>query len=109
VEAGRLQGVQEDFIAETGLDFRFMFAIYEGSSGNPATENDCESYAKTIGAEDFPVFADGNKALVGVTPMTQQAHPQMCALAPDLEILKCFTGHGGYEDALDEIRTHAGL
>lgn len=109
MEAGRLQDEQEDFIAETGLNFRFLFSIYEGASGNSATANDCESYANTIGAVDFPVFADGNKQITSVTPITQQSHPQMCALSPEFEILKCFTGHGGYQDALNEIKTHAGL
>jgi hypothetical protein len=109
VEAVRLQDEQEDFIAETGLDFRFLFSIYEGASGNSATANDCASYANTIGAEDFPVFADSTKEITGVTPITQQSHPQMCALSPEFKILKCFTGHGGYLDALDEIRTDAGI
>jgi len=109
VEAGRLQDAQEDFIAETGLNFRFLFALYEGASGNSATANDCASYANTIGAEDFPVFADGTKQIAGVTPMTQQVHPSMCALTPEFKILNCFSGHGSYEDALDEVKTDAGL
>ena len=41
--------------------------------------------------------------------MDPGSHPQMCALSDELEILGCYTGHGAYEDALDEIRDHAGL
>jgi hypothetical protein len=41
--------------------------------------------------------------------MTQEVHPEMCALSPDLEIISCYYGHGGYEDALQDIRDHAGL
>ena len=109
MEAGRLQGEQEDFIAETGLNFRFLFTLYEGASGNAATENDCASYAETIGALDFPVFADSKRKVATSTPMTQQSHPQMCALSPEFEILSCYTGHGKFTQALDAIKAHAGL
>ena len=60
MEAGRLQDVQDNFMAETGLEFSFIFALYEGASGYPATEDDCDSYADTIGNPDFPVMADGD-------------------------------------------------
>lgn len=41
--------------------------------------------------------------------MTLQAHPELCALAPDLTILMCTSGRGAYEDALDTIEAHAKL
>ena len=41
--------------------------------------------------------------------MDQKSHPQMCAFTPEMEILSCYGGHGGYEEALDAIRDHAGL
>jgi hypothetical protein len=41
--------------------------------------------------------------------MTQEQHPEMCGISPELEILECDSGHGGYEGILDTIREHAGL
>ena len=41
--------------------------------------------------------------------MTQQTHPEMCALTSDLEIIGCAQGHGKIEGMLDDIRAHAGL
>jgi len=109
VEAGSLQQVQDDFKAETGLDFSFLFALYEGASGYPATENDCDSYADTIGNPDFPVMADGTEQIKSNTPMTQERHPEMCALAPDMTLISCYSGHGGYDKALADIKLDAGL
>ena len=91
------------------MDFSFLFAIYEGGGGDPATASDCEAYAETIGSPSFPVFADGTFQIAGVTPMTQNTHPEMCALSPDLEVISCYSGHGGYFNALDDIKSHAGL
>lgn len=109
MEAGGLQNIQDDFVAETGLDFSFLFALYAGGSGNPATARDCEAYAETIGSPDFPVFADGERIIAGATPMTQKVHPELCAFAPDMTIIKCYSGHGSYERALNQIMDHAGL
>ncbi len=109
MEAGGLQDIQDDFIAETGLDFSFLFALYAGGSGSPATAADCEAYAETIGTPSFPVFADGKFTIVNATPMTQAVHPEICAFAPDMTIINCYTVHGNYADALDAIREHAGL
>ena len=83
--------------------------MYEGASGRPANANDCSSYAEAIGNPSFPVMADEFEDAVGVTPITLRAHPEMCALAPDMTILGCYTGHGAYEDALNEIREHADI
>lgn len=41
--------------------------------------------------------------------MTQDTHPEVCALSDTLEILDCTTGHGGFEDMMDAIRGDAGL
>jgi len=109
VEAGGLQEVQEDFVAETGLDFSFLFAIYEGGSGSPATAADCEAYAEYIDSPSFPVFADGEESIANATPLAAQAHPAVCALAPDMTIMSCYTGHGAYADAFDDIKAHAGI
>ena len=94
---------------ETGLDFSFLFALYEGGSGNPATAEDVEAYAEIIGDPSFPVFADGSQTIVDSTPMTQNTHPEMCALTPDMALIACDDGHNGYRDMLDAIREHAGL
>jgi hypothetical protein len=91
------------------LNFSFLFALYEGGSGNPATSNDCEAYAKGIGSPSFPVFADGNSTIAGATPMSQKTHPEMCALTPELKILNCYSGHKAYLTALNDIKSHAGL
>jgi hypothetical protein len=109
VEAGRLQDAQDDFIEDTGLEFSFLFAIFQGASGNDATEDDCESYAETIGDPEFPVFADGDTLIADATPMTAQQIPEYCGIAPDMTIISCDSGHGGYQDILDDIKSHAGL
>ena len=96
-------------MAETGLDFRFLFALYEGGSGAPATADDCEAYAEVIGDPDFPVFADDGGLIPATTPMQLNTHPQMCAISPEFEIIGCEMGHGKYDDSLDAIRAHAGL
>lgn len=109
MEAGGLQDIQDSFIADTGLGFSFLYAIYAGGSGSPATARDCEAYAETIGSPSFPVFADGESLIAGATPMTQEVNPEICAIAPDMTIIKCFTGHGSHEQALIQIMDHAGL
>ena len=109
MEAGRLQEVQDNFAAESGLQFSFLFALYEGASGNPATPEDCANYADVIGNPSFPVMADQLHRAMDVTPMDLIAHPEMCALAPDMTILGCYTGHGTYEQAFEDIRRHAGI
>ena len=109
MEAGGLQEAQDNFIAETGLAFSFMFALYEGSSGNPAGVEDVMAYHEVIGSPSFPIFADGTGKISGATPMTQLSHPEMCAFSPEFEIISCYAGHGGYEEALNDIKAHAGL
>ena len=86
-----------------------MFVLYEGASGNPAVAEDVIAYHERIGEPLFPVLADGARLLVGSTPMTQEYHPEMCAVTPEFEILSCYKGHGGYEQALVDIKVHAGL
>lgn len=109
MEAGGLQEKQEEFVAETGLDFSFIFVLSEGASGNPAVAEDVIAYAERIGSPNFPVLAGGDGAIVDATPLTQEAHPEICALTPELEVIDCFVGHGGSDDALDVIRSHAGI
>lgn len=109
MEAGGLQEKQEQFIAETGLDFSFIFVLSEGASGNPAVAEDAIAYADRIGNPSFPVLAGGDGAMADATPMTLEAFPEICAFTPELEIIECFTGHGGSDDALDAIRTYAGI
>ena len=92
------------------MDFQFLFVLYEGSSyGVPAVKQDVELYAEVIDYPNFPIMADGNGLVAGATPLTNEVHPEMCAVSPEFEIIKCYSGHGGYEDALQDIRNHAGL
>lgn len=107
MEAGGLQEKQEAFVEETGLDFSFIFVLSEGASGNPAMAEDAIAYAERIGSPNFPVLAGGDGAIVDATPLTQDAHPEVCAMTPELEVIDCFVGHGGSDDALDVIRSHA--
>ena len=108
MEAGGLQEKQEQFTAETGLDFSFIFVLSEGASGDPAVAEDGIAYAERIGHPNFPVLAGGDGVIVEATPMTQEVHPELCALTPELEIIECFTGHSGSDAALDAIK-HAGI
>jgi hypothetical protein len=92
-----------------------MFALYEGTSGNPAQAVDCTAYSNQLlskgwtNTTELPIFADGTRTLANITPMTQNAHPELCALTPELAIISCYAGHGKIENALQDIRVHAGL
>ena len=109
MEAGGIQDEQDAFIAETGLPFSFIFTLYEGTSGGPANYNDIVSYHQTIGEPDFPILADGEGLLPDRTPMSGRVHPEICAIAPDMSIISCDSGHGGFQVAMDDIEDHAGL
>ena len=91
------------------MGFQFLFALYENVQRQPTTAEDVASYASYIGDPDFPIVADSNGVLKEATPMTQETHPEVCALSDELEILDCTTGHGGFEDMMDVIRRDAGL
>ena len=54
-------------------------------------------------------MADEFEATAAVSPIELDHHPEMCAIAPDMTILGCYTGHGAYEYGLDDIRNHAGI
>ena len=41
--------------------------------------------------------------------MNLDAHPEICVFTPEFEIVECFVGHGGTDDAFDVIRNHAGI
>lgn len=66
------------------------------------------AYANTVGAEDFPIFADGAGGYTSALPISE-AHPILCATTPEFEILSCYQGHNKHLTALDDIRAHAGL
>ncbi len=108
-EAVSLQGYQDAFKAETGIEFSFIFAMYSSASGEDATAEDCEAFADHIGAE-FPVFADpGGVTISAATPMTTSTHPELCVITPDMELLQCFNGHRNIEPSLAQVRAHAGI
>ena len=91
------------------MEFSFLFALYEGGSGYPASPNDAKAYAQQVGISDFPVFADGSYTIASATPMTQTVHPEACALAPDWTIISCDSGHNAYQGLMNDIKSHAGL
>ena len=108
MEAGGLQELQDDFVAETGLAFSFIFALSQGASGQPAGIEDVQAYVPRINDPLFPVLADGESQLPAISPMNE-GHPEVCALSPEFEIISCYVGHGGHEQALADIRAHADL
>jgi hypothetical protein len=91
------------------LEFSFIFALYEGGSGQPAKAADSEAYAETVGAKKFPVFADGKEKFADATPIDFTTHPYLCAISPEMVILECFSGHGTTDAALDAVRADAGI
>jgi len=90
-----------------------IFAIYAGTNGDPAQASDSQIYANHLltkgwtNTSELPVLADGSRSLVGVTPMTQNVHPELCSLTPDMKIIGCYFGHGTIDEALEDIRAHA--
>ena len=109
MEAGRLQEEQQKFQAETGLPFTFVFALYENGSHQPPTPLDAQIYAQQVGITQFPVLADAFGAFAGATPMTQQTHPEVCAVGPDMRIISCGSGHSSFQARLNDIKAYAGL
>jgi len=109
VEAGRLQEEQQKFQAETGLPFTFVFALYENGSHKPPTKEDVQIYAQQVGITQFPVLADAAGAFAAATPMTQQSHPEVCAIGPDMRIISCGSGHNSFQSRLNDIKAYAGL
>ena len=106
--AGGLQELQNEFIAETGLDFSFLFVLSQDSNGNTADVEDVVSYHTMMNEPSFPVLADGARQLAVITPMGE-GQPEMCALSPQMEIIRCYFESGGHEQALLDIRAHAGI
>ena len=69
-----------------------------------------QAYSQEVGiGQSFPVLADNNYAFGTNTPMTNNVHPEMCAVSPQMRIIGCYSGHGSHFDAMDAVRTHAGL
>ena len=110
---GRLPGIRDEFNEANDMDMDIIFALYEGTSGAAAQAVDSAAYANQLlsrGWEtltDLPVLADGTYTLATITPMTQNTHPELCSLTPELAIINCYFGHGSIDDALEDIRTHA--
>ena len=69
---------------------------------------DVEAYVPRINDPSFPVLADGERKFPEITPMGD-GHPEICSLTPELQIISCYVGHGGHEQALQDVREHAGL
>ena len=107
MEAGSLQSAQQNFRVETGLPFTFVFALYENGSHQPPNAQDVKIYAQQLGITQFPVLADGVGAFANATPMTQSTHPEVCAVAPDMTLISCGSGHKSYLQRLQDIKSHA--
>ena len=54
-------------------------------------------------------MADEFQNAVAATPMSLETFPEMCALGPDMDIISCYAGHGHQDEALNDIRRHAGI
>ena len=112
-EVGRLPSIKDEFNQDSGMDTGIIFSLYEATSGAPPTAVDSAAYANQLLAHgwvetnDLPVLADGTYTLATLTPMTQNAHPELCAVTPELMIISCYTGHGTIHTALEDIRAHA--
>ena len=112
-EVGRLPSIRDEFNQDSGLDTGIVFALYEATSGAPPTAVDSAAYANQLLAHgwvetnDLPVLAAGTRSLATITPMTQNAHPELCAVTPELMIISCYNGHGTIHTALEDIRAHA--
>ena len=57
----------------------------------------------------FPVLADGDLTIANSTPLTQMTHPELCALTPEMEIIKCTSGHKSHKNLFFAITDHAGI
>ena len=64
--------------------------------GGARTAALAKNYHSSINSPTYPVLADVNEESLSFTPYDGKALPGKCALAPDMTILACKTGH---EDA----------
>ena len=69
---------------------------------------DVEAYYPRINEPSFPVFADGDHQLPAISPMDNRI-PEVCSLSPEMEIISCYAEHGGHQQALLDIKAHAGI
>ena len=91
------------------MPFSFIVLLNEGGvPGGVATSMDAANYAQSIGAS-FPCLADHTGQITSSTPLTGMYRPELCALAPDMTILQCETGHDKYQALLTTIQAHAEL
>ena len=82
--------------------------LSDGMDGLDAEFADLQEYYPLINEPSFPTLVDGEAAIPAITPMID-GNPEVCGLTPELEIIHCYVGHGGNEQALNDIKEHAGL
>ena len=99
---------QQDFIAQTGLPFSYMIILNQDAQGKAPKGATAEAYAAQVKAT-YPVFADPTDATSKASPWNGSSLPGKCAVAPDMTLLKCWTGHGADTKGYDAIKAHAGL
>ncbi len=82
-----------------------MVILFEDSLGYAPDGEDASVYATAIDSPDFPVVADPEKAILSATTWEGTYLPGKCALTPQMEIIKCYTGHGN-DEGLEAIVEH---
>jgi hypothetical protein len=85
----------------------FIAALREGTDGKTPTDKTASAWAvavKDMGA--FPACSDTTMQLTAMTPYDGKALPGKLALAPDMTILKYWTGVSN-TPGLDAIEAHA--
>ncbi len=93
-------------MAESGLKFSYVMMIFEDIDGSTPKASLAKNYHSSINSPSYPVLADVNEQSLSFTPYDGKALPGKCALAPDMTLLGCKTGHedGGLTDL---IKQHA--
>ena len=99
---------QAAFLAETPVPFSYIVVLNKDTANETPNAKVAAGYANAIDAT-FPVLADPADALSTNTPWNGSTLPGKCAVAPDMTLLHCWTGHGEDTVGYDAIRAHAGL
>lgn len=86
-----------------------MLALNEDTTGAPPQPQHVAAYATEVGITTFPAVVDPISAIANATPLLENTRPELCAIAPDMTILQCVTGHNQVVPLINVIKQHAGL